>query len=38
MTQLDLALSLLMLSFLAADQTATNQTLVDPRPSDARMN
>ena len=38
MTQLDLTLSLLMLSLLAVDQTATNQTLVDPRPSDARMN
>ena len=38
MTQLALTLSWLVLSLLAVDQTATNQTLVDPRPSDARMN
>jgi hypothetical protein len=35
-----LTLTAIVLSLLthAADQTATNQTLVDPRPSDARMN
>src|SRR4029450_5011417 len=38
MSQLDLTSLLLVLSVCAVDQTATNQTLVDPRPSDARMN